>query len=237
MVLPLLSVKNTVMSQAVVPFITTNTAAVADQTHRDVTHRWLDCCFKASSLGVMTSTILLFWMRRWSCGGHALLYLFPGSACQLKGSRTLKCSPLCRMFYSQCCAASLSHIYSPDETIVCGLKGPLTSSGWLLLDKRARLRSLWLCVCVCKRERVLVNEALCSPPNTSSPKAVKWTLSHNSQGSAPRRGDSGPGWSRHGDGPCGKSILGERGNWGEGAEQGLKEEQINFAVWSRTGSE
>lgn len=123
------------------------------------------------------------------------------------------------------------------------LKGPLTNSGWLLLDQRARLRSLWLhmfvCVWVCvwERERVHVNEALCSPPNTSSPKAVKWTLSHNSQGSALRRGDSGPGWSRHGDGPCGKSILGERGNWGEGAEQGLKEEQINFAVWSRTGSE
>lgn len=178
-------------------------------------------------------------MRRYSCGGHALLYLYPGSAGQLKGSRTVMYSPLYRMFYSQCRTASLSYIHSLDETIVCGLKGPLTNSGWLLLDKRARLRSLrlYMCVCECVCGKVHVNEALCSPPNTSSPKAVKWTLSHNSQGSALRRGDSGPGWSRHGDGPCGKSILGERGNWGEGAEQGLKEEQINFAVWSRTGSE
>lgn len=92
------------------------------------------------------------------------------------------------------------------------LTGVFYETVTLYCETRGPIRGAYECVCVC------VKEAQCCPPNTSLPKAAQWNLSHNSQGSGLKRGDGRPAWSRHGDGQRGKSILGETGNWGEGAE-------------------
>lgn len=63
---------------------------------------------------------------------------------------------------------------------------------------------------------------MCEPSSHLSPRQSNQTFSPGSRHSGPRRGDSGPAWSLHGDGRRGKSICGEMGELREGSGAGLE---------------